>query len=114
MMAVDSVAFPNANRVVRVGTSEWTRDDDCCLEDLSDVIENRVRFRRHPAHVEDLLLPRPRIFTSCGESQCHVYLLYGERPIFVDGQNQIQGDMRGLVFEPVVRIRQTGNSVVNV
>ena len=102
MMAADSVAFPEANRVLRLGTAEWSRDDDDILQELSNVIGNRVRFRRHPAHVADLLLPPPRIFTSCGESQCHVYLLYGERPIFVDGRNQIQYDMRGLIFELAV------------
>ena len=113
-MAADSVAFPNANRVERLGTAEWSTDDDDILQELSDVIGNRVRFRRHPACVAHLLLPPPRISTSCGESQCHVYLLYGERPIFVDGQNQIQCDMRGSVLEPVVRISQNGKRVVNL
>ena len=98
--SADSASFPNANRVVRVAGEDWKVQDDDLLSELSDVIHRRVAGRRHPSRVEAYLQPPPRVL--CGNS--HVYLLYGQRPIWVDEANQIQCDFRGLVFEPLVRI----------
>ena len=100
METSDSASFPNANRVVRIGTPGWAPQDDDVLSQLSDVIQRRVTGRRHPSRVEELLQPPPRVLSG----NSHVYLLYGQRPIWVDEANQIQCDFRGLVFEPIVRI----------
>ena len=103
MQASDSASFPNANRVVRIGTPGWAPQDDDVLAQLSDVVQRRVTGRRHTSRVEAFLQPPPRVLSPCGNS--HAYLLYGQQPIWVDeATNQIQCDFRGLVFEPLVRI----------
>ena len=109
--SADSASFPNANRVVRVAGEDWKVQDDDLLSELSDVIHRRVAGRRHPSRVEEFLQPPPRVLSPCGNA--HVYLLYGKQPIWVDEANQIQCDVRGLVFEPLLRITSQG-LVVNI
>ena len=106
MNTADRKAFPQASRVVRVSDGEWISEEDELLKQLCDVLMRRARERQ----LERLLDPPPRV---CSGSE-HVYLLYGPRTIFVDAENQLQADVRGLVFEPIARISRKGNIVLNV
>ena len=97
MNAADRAEFPQASRVVRVGDAAWNSADDDLLEQLSAIIERRVQQQK-PNSLEALsalLEPPPR--GRC--KQKYVYLLYGPRMIFVDEENQMSADIRGLVFE---------------
>ena len=108
----DRVEFPQASRVVRVGDEEWNSEDDDLLEQLSAIIERRVRQQK-PQTLEArsaLLEPPPRV--RC--KNAHVYLLYGPPMIFVNEENQISADIRGLVFEQNVRISRKGNIVLSL
>ena len=112
MNTADRKAFPNAARVVRIGDAEWSSEEDDLLQQLSEVIAGRVR-ERQPVTVEELsalLEPPPRV--RC--KRAHVYLLYGPRMIFVNEENQISTDIRGLVFETIVRVSRKGNLVLNL
>ena len=112
MNTADRKAFPNAARVVRIGDAEWSSEEDDLLQQLSEVIAGRVR-ERQPVTVEELsalLEPPPRV----RRERAHVYLLYGPRMIFVNEENQISGDIRGLVFENIARISRKGNLVLNL
>ena len=55
-------------------------------------------------------MPPPRV----SNTNDHVYILFGPRKIWVDAENQVQVDIRGLVFEPIARISKQGNLVVNL
>ena len=97
MNATDRAGFPQASRVVRVGDAGWSSEDDDLLEQLSAIIEQRVRAQK-PQTLEALsalLEPPPRVRMK----KTHVYVLYGPRMIFVNEDNQISADIRGLVFE---------------
>ena len=112
MNTADRKAFPQASRVVRVSDGEWSSEEDELLRQLCEVIAGRVR-ERHPVTVEELsalLEPPPRV--RC--KRAHVYLLYGPRTIFVNEEDQISGDIRGLVFENIARISRKGNIVLNI
>ena len=112
MNAADRAEFPQASRVVRVGDTCWSSKDDDLLEQLSAVIERRVQQQK-PNTLEALsalLDPPPRVRFK----KAYVYLLYGPRTIFVDEENQISVDIRGLIFEKSVRINRKGNVVLNL
>ena len=112
MNAADRAEFPQASRVVRVGDAAWNSADDDLLEQLSAIIERRVQHQ-NPKTLEALsalLEPPPRV--RCNKA--YVYLLYGPRMIFVDEENQISADIRGLVFEKNVRVSRNGNIVLNL
>ena len=109
MNTADRKAFPNANRVVRVSDGEWSSEEDDLLRQLCDVLMRRAR-ERQPCALERLLEPPPRVLHGSE----HVYLLYGPRTIWVDADNQIQVDMRGLMFEPIARYSRKGNIVLNI
>ena len=102
MNATDRAEFPQASRVVRVGDAGWSSEDDDLLEQLSAIIERRVREQKPQTlqALSALLEPPPRV--RCKKT--HVYLLYGPRMIFVNEENQISADMPGLVFEKNVRV----------
>ena len=104
----DREAFPNASRIVRLGDAAWTLEDSDLLQQLSDVLERRSR-ERQPCGLNALIQPPPRV----RHGSSHVYLLYGPRVIWVDAENQIQCDIRGLVFEPIARLCRKGNLVAN-
>ena len=109
MKPADRKAFPLASRVVRIGDAEWSSEEDDLLRQLSEVLMRRSR-ERQPCALERLLEPPPRV--RYGSE--HVYLLYGPRTIWVDEENQLQLDVRGLVFEPIARISRKGNIVLNI
>ena len=109
MNAADRKAFPNATRVVRIGDAQWSSVEDDLLRQLSEVLNVRAR-EWQPCTLERLLDPPPRVRNG----NKHVYLLYGPRTIWVDADNQIQVDMRGLVFENTSRISRKGNLVLNM
>ena len=112
MNAADRAAFPQASRIVRVGDVEWSSGDDDLLQQLCEVIEGRVR-ERQPVTAEALtalLEPPPRV--RCNKA--HVYVLYGPRMIFVNEENEISGDIRGLVFESIARVSRKGNIILNL
>ena len=112
MNAADRAEFPQASRVVRVGNAAWNSEDDDLLEQLSAIIERRVRQQK-PHTLETLsalLEPAPRVRWK----NAHVYLLYGPRMMFVDEENQISADIRGLVFEKTARVSRKGNIVLNL
>jgi hypothetical protein len=63
MNAADRAEFPQASRVVRVGDAGWSSEDDDLLEQLSAIIERRVREQK-PQTLEALsalLEPPPRV-----------------------------------------------------
>ena len=107
MNTVDRKAFPNASRVVRIGDAQWSSVEDDLLRQLSEVLNTRAR-KWQPCALERLIEPPPRVLHRSE----HVYLLYGPRTIFVDGENQLQADVRGLAFEPIARISRKGNVVL--
>ena len=107
MNTVDRKAFPNASRVVRIGDAQWNSVEEDLLRQLSEVLNTRAR-KWQPCALERLIEPPPRVRNG----REHVYLLYGPRTIFVDGENQLQADVRGLVFEPIARISRKGNVVL--
>ena len=109
MNTADRKAFPQASRVVRVSDKEWSSEEDELLRQLCEVLARRAK-ERQPCALERLLDPPPRVRNG----REHVYLLYGPRTIFVDGENQLQADVRGLVFEPIARISRKGNVVLNI
>ena len=112
MNATDRAEFPRASRVARVGDAGWSSEDDGLLEQLSAIIEQRVRQQK-PQTLEALsalLEPAPRVRLK----KAHVYVLYGPRMIFVDEENQISADIRGLVFEKTARVSRNGNIVLNL
>ena len=88
MNAADRAEFPQASRVVRVGDAAWSSEDDDLLEQLSAVIERRVRQQKPQTlqALSALLEPPPRV--RC--KQPHVYLLYGPRMIFVNEETNVQ------------------------
>ena len=113
MNAADRAEFPQASRVVRVGDICWSPKDSDLLEQLSAIIERRVQHQK-PNTLEALsalLQPPPRVRCKKGG---HVYLLFGPRTIFVDEENQISADIRGLVFEKNVRLSRKGHVVLNL
>ena len=110
MNTADRNAFPQASRVVRVSDGEWSSEEDELLRQLCEVLTRRAR-ERQPCALERLLDPPPRVRNG---SEQHVYLLYGPRTIWVDKENQLQADVRGLVFEPIERISRKGNIVLNI
>jgi hypothetical protein len=99
----------NAIRVIRVGDGQWSSEDDSALEKLMGVLKQRAEDCSH-CTLESLLVPPPRV--SHGND--HAYILFGPRKIWVDAENQYQADIRGLVFEPVVRQSRKGNIVLNL
>ena len=112
MNAADRAEFPQASRVVRVGDICWSSKDSDLLEQLSAIIERRVQQQK-PNTLEALsalLQPPPRV--RC--KKAYVYLLYGPRTIFVNEENQISADIKGLVFEKNVRLSRKGNVVLNL
>ena len=106
MNAADRKAFPQASRIVRISDGEWGSEEDELLRQLCDVLMCRARERQ----LERLLEPPPRVLHG---SQ-HVYLLYGPGTIWVDDSDQLQADVRGLVFEPIARISREGNVFLNI
>ena len=112
MNAADRAEFPHASRVVRVGDAAWSSEDDELLEQLSAIIERRVRQQKPQTlqALSALLEPPPRVRWN----NAHVYLLYGPRVIFVNEENRISGDIRGLVFEKVARVDRKGHIVLNL
>ena len=88
MNAADRAEFPKASRVVRVGDAAWSSEDDDLLEQLSAIIERRVREQKPQTlqALSALLEPPPR--ARC--KQTHVYLLYGPRMMFVNEENKFQ------------------------
>ena len=112
MNAADRAEFPKASRVVRVGDAAWSSEDDDLLEQLSAIIERRVREQKPQTlqALSALLEPPPR--ARC--KKAHVYLLYGPRMIFVNEEKQIAADIRGFVFEKNVRVSRKGNIVLNL
>ena len=108
MNTADRNAFPQASRVVRVSDGEWSSEEDELLRQLCEVLTRRSR-ERQPCALERLLEPPPRVLHGSE----HVYLLYGPRTIWVDEENQLQADVRGLVFEPIERISRR-NIVLNI
>ena len=112
MIDADRAEFPQASRVVRVGDTCWSSKDDDVLEQLSAIIERRVQQQK-PNTLEALsalLEPPPRVRFK----RAYAYLLYGPRTIFVDEENKIAADIRGLVFEKNVRLSRKGNVVLNL
>ena len=109
MKPADRKAFPLASCVVRIGDAEWSSEEDDLLRQLSEVLMRRAR-ERQPCALERLLDPLPRVL----HGNEHVYVLFGPRVISVDAENQIQVDIRGLVYEPISRISRKGNLVVNI
>ena len=109
MNTADRKVFPNASRVVRIGDAQWNSVEDELLRQLCEVLTRRAR-ERQPCALERLLEPPPRV--RYGSE--HVYLLYGPRKIWVDEENQLQADLRGLVFEKIARISRKGNIVLNI
>ena len=107
MNTADRKAFPRASRIVRVSDREWSSEEDELLRQLFEVLTRRAR-ERQPCALERLLDPPPRVRNGSD----HVYLLYGPRTIWVDEENQLQADVRGLVSEP--RISRKGNVVLNI
>ena len=65
---------------------------------------------RKSTSVSALLEPPPRVRLK----KAHVYVLYGPRMIFVNEDNQISADIRGLVFEKTARISRKGNIMLNL
>ena len=94
---------------MRIGDAQWSSVEDDLLRQLFEVLNVRAR-EWQPCTLERLLDPVPRVRNGSE----HVYLLYGPRTIFVDGENQLQADVRGLVFEPIARISRKGNVVLNI
>ena len=109
MNTADVAAFPKASRVVRVGDAGWTSEDNGLLEKLTGVLRRRAKDLQ-PCSLEALIEPPPRV----SYSDAHVYLLYGPRVVFVGENDELQVDIRGLVFEPVIRTSRKGNLVVNL
>ena len=109
MNAADRSAFPQAGKIVRVGDAAWTSADDHLLRQLSEVLKRRARAMQ-PCEVEALVEPPPRV--PCGDD--HVYLLFGPRVIYVDENDELQVDIRGLVFEQNARLSRKGNLVMNL
>ena len=109
MNTADRKAFPRASRIVRVSDREWSSEEDELLRQLFEVLTRRAR-ERQPCALERLLDPPPRVRNG---SEQHVYLLYGPRTIWVDAENHLQADVRGLVFEPIERISRR-NVVLNI
>ena len=97
MDAADCVAYPKANRIVRVNdAAAWTSEDSNLLEKLACVVRRRCK-ERQPCESDTLLDPRPCV----RHKNDHVYLLFGPRVICVDANNKIQIDVHGLVYEPI-------------
>ena len=109
MNTADCAAFPKASRVVRVGDAAWTSEDYNLLEKLTDVLRRRAK-ERQPCELNTLVEPPPRVAHG-GE---HVYLLFGPSVISVDAENEIQMDIRGLVYEPITRVSRKGHLVLNL
>ena len=109
MNAADRAEFPQASRVVRVGNAAWNSEDDDLLEQLSAIIERRVRQQK-PHTLETLsalLEPPPRVRLK---TKTHVHVSYGPRMIFVDEENQMSADIRGLVFDKNCANQSEGQS----
>ena len=70
------------------------------------VLHRRAKDRQ-PCSLEALTEPPPRV--SYGDAL--VYLLYGPRVIFLGEHDELQVDIRGLVFEKKARISRKGNLV---
>ena len=109
MKAADRKAFPMASRIVRINDAEWSSEEDDLLRQLCEVLMRRAK-ERQPCTLERLLDPPPRVLHGSE----HVYLLYGPRKIWVDDSDQLQADVRGLVFEPIARISRKGNVFLNI
>ena len=109
MNTADRKAFPNASRVVRIGDAQWSSVEDDLLRQLSEVLNARAR-EWQPCTLERLLEPVPRVL----HGNKHVYLFDGPRVIGVDADNQIQVDIRGLVFENTSRISRKANLLLNI
>ena len=109
MDAADRAAFPNASRILRVNDAQWSSEDDNALEKLMRVLQQRAKDC-NGCTLESLLLPPPRV----SNTNDHVYVLFGPGKMWVDAENQLQVDIRGLVFEPISRISRKGNLVVNL
>ena len=107
MDAADRGEFPNASRILRVNDVQWNSEDDNALEKLMGALQQRAKDRG-PCALESLLFPPPRV----SNTNDHVYALFGPRKIWV-ADNQVQVDIRGLVFEPIVRKSRKGNLIIN-
>ena len=109
MDAADRAAFPNASRILRVNDGQWNSEDDNALEKLMGVLRQRAKDRS-PGTLESLLLPPPRV----SNTNDHVYVLFGPGQIWVDAENQVQVDVRGLVYEPKARMSRKGNVIIHL
>ena len=109
MNTADRAAFPQASRIVRVCDAAWTSEDNNLLEKLADVIRRRTKDWQ-PCELNTLVEPPPRV----RHGGAHVYLLFGPSVIWVDAEIKIQIEIKGLVFEPIVRISRKGHVVINL
>ena len=107
----DKMLFPGC-KIVRVGTHKWKPRHTDILEDLVDKIRSFLDARsempfeqlRHEFEINDV---KTRV---CGDN---VHLLYGPEPLFVSN-DQLQTDIKGLVFKPRARISTKRNLVVDL
>ena len=107
----DKLMFPGC-RIVRVGTPKWKPRHTDILEDLVDKLRSFLDARsdmpfeqlRHEFEINDVNI---RVGGD------YVHLLYGPDPLFVSN-GQLQADIKGLVFQPRIRISKQGNLVVDL
>ena len=107
----DKMLFPGC-KIVRVGTHKWKPRHTDILEDLVDKIRSFLDARsdmpfeqlQHEFEIND-------VKTRVGGDNVH--LLYGPEPFFVSN-DQLQTDIKGLVFKPRARISKKGNLVVDL
>ena len=74
MNATDRAEFPQASLVVRVGDAGWSSEDDDLLEQLSAIMQRRVRQQK-PQTLETLsalLEPPPRVRLNKNACLCIV------------------------------------------
>ena len=103
--------FRRAEDVVRIGDVRWGQRHDELLNELTDAARATVHGSKSFAGMQARLhRDNPRVHVD----GCFAYLLFGPEPLQVDDAGKASMDVKGLVFEPQIRISRRGNIVVEV
>ena len=105
----DLELFPNARDVVRVDDARWSQVQDLHQE-LTHHVGTIVHGSKSIAEMSARLKSgNPRVAVD----DVFAYLLYAPEPFRID-KGKVSLDVRGIVFEPRIRISRKGNIVVDL
>ena len=103
---------PGCSDVVRVGTDRWLPQHDQMLGKLADKLRRFLSQRpKMPFEQLQQEFDKDDVRVSVGDKYAHI--LYGPEPLLLNN-NQLQADVKGLVFKPRARITRKGTLVIDV